>query len=367
MKFSKSLLIISIAAIAFCCLFMTSCNDEPIFYNICQEVELEDAVVKGNVYSIVETENYLYAANGYIYRKGLTEERGWKEVELPSDASSDNKVIRLASTDGYLYCFTNTGKVYYTETATSTVSWNDISDDLVTVSSSANNTCTIFDNDAPCNGNGKRRAFYSDSSNNKVYELIDGVPQTSVASGITSVAVAGYSRHYTSSSSSKPTCPIAAAYISNGDITVVAPDELITSDRESMFYHVADDVVKYSSDGTSWSTVEPSLSTPFSASYYTDGSSKWIYVGTKDSIECVNLNQNTGVPTTTISSPIGSNVTSCLGGMEIIGIYPYPLGSGNLYAAAVVYLSTTAASNNNKLWGYYPTRENDENNTWNCE
>ena len=52
-------------------IFTFSCTNEPIFYNIAQEVPLLDSVVKGNVYSIVEQGEYLYAANGKIFRKGI--------------------------------------------------------------------------------------------------------------------------------------------------------------------------------------------------------------------------------------------------------------------------------------------------------
>ena len=51
-------------------IFSFSCTNEPIFYNIAKEVPLLDSVVTGNVYSMVEQGEYLYAANGKIFRKG---------------------------------------------------------------------------------------------------------------------------------------------------------------------------------------------------------------------------------------------------------------------------------------------------------
>ena len=64
-------------------IFTFSCTNEPIFYNIAQEVPLLDSVVKGNVYSIVEQGEYLYAANGKIFRKGKTQEVTNMKKSLP--------------------------------------------------------------------------------------------------------------------------------------------------------------------------------------------------------------------------------------------------------------------------------------------
>ena len=82
---------------------LVSCENEPIFYNIAKEVPLLDSVVTGNVYSMVEQGNYLFAANGKIFRKGKNEEvtpqvNPWKSFDKPEGA-----IIKLASTDNYLY------------------------------------------------------------------------------------------------------------------------------------------------------------------------------------------------------------------------------------------------------------------------
>ena len=374
MKHTKAFLLLALSVLIF------SCSGEksgygPIFYNICQEVALEEPVVTGNIYSIVEGQigsaDYLFAANGRLWKKEALAERGWVECTLPDDVNDDigfNKIIRLATTDGYLYAFTAYKKVYYTKLE-ETFNWVDISDSLATVSTSANYTCTIFDNDAPCDGTGVRRAFYSNSSTNAVYELKDGVAQTTALS-VTVAPNIGYNGYYTSSSTSVPATPIKAAYISTNNTTIFSADVLLTSNRTTTFYHAANDRIDYSTDGATWNSVTPDIAVPYSLAYYTDGSNGWLYLGNKTGIEAININTNAGsdgVPTTTVSSAVGSNITSCLGDMLVMGIYPYPMGSKNVYAAAVVYFSTTAASNKNKLWGYYPTRADGNDDTWNCE
>ena len=337
----------------------------PIFYNITKEVELEDAVVTGNVYSLVDAGAFLYTCNGRIYRKSSSAERGWSEVDLASDMGTGNSVIRLASTDGYLYAMTNSYKIYCTTINSSTGAlgeWQDISDACATIST-YNTTVEIFDNDAEY-GTGKRRAFYS-GSDGALYEFSGSTPGTSAISYGDSFSVKAAANLKGDSTY----IPIKAAYISDSDITVVSNDVLLASNRTTYFYHMEEDSVYYSTDGISWTQVSLDSSTPYSFCYYTDGVGEWLYVGKKAGIEAIIL--SSGIPTTSISSSyvVGTNTTSCLGDSttRVIGLYPYPYASGNIYAAAITYYSSTAASNTNKLWGYYPTRSNGENCTWNCE
>ena len=90
-----------------------------------------------------------------------------------------------------------------------------------------------------------------------------------------------------------------------------------------------------------------------------------IYIGARNGLQAISINN--GIPVST-EAPIGKNVVSSLKDLTIIGIYPAPLGSGNIYAVTAKYMSTTAQSNINKLWGYYPQRaDRSKDDTWNCE
>lgn len=336
----------------------------PIFYNITREVALEKAIVEGNVYSMVDAGTYLYTCNGYIYKKLAAQERNWEKATLADSMGVGNSVIRLASTDGYIYALTNSYRIYCAKinsTNGDLENWTELSDNCATITTEGNKTIEIFDNDAEY-GTGKRRAFYS-SSDGSLYEF------SGTTAGTTALS---YGTNLTKADdflSSTTYIPIKAAYISSADVTAVSNDMLLTSNRTSYLYHMKEDYIYYSTDGSNWDYRTFDSSAPISLCYYTDGTNEWIYAGKKAGIEAIIL--NIGIPTTSISSSdvVGSNTTSCLGDSttRVIGLYPYPQGSGNIYAASVIYYSSTAASNKNRLWGYYPVRSNGENNTWNRE
>lgn len=332
------------------CFLLLSCENEPIFYNIAKEVALEEAVVTGNIYSLVEQGNYLYAANGNLYRKTATDIRSWSSVDIPSDIKNNslNLIIRLASTDDYLYLFTSAYEIYASP-AGDTLSWTKLTTNTSIV--------TIFDNEAPVN-TGKRKAFYSTSSG--VYQINGTTLSTTVYS--TSIV----------STKTTATSAIKASYISTGDKTIFSDDLALTSDNVTYFYKADLDLIKYSTDGTNWTSVVPDILDPLCLAFYNYNGSSWLYLGTEDGINVVNLT-STNVPTTTVSTPVGTNIDSCIDDTSIIGIYTYPQGSGNIYAASIVKSSSTSLSNKNKLWGYYGDRNPDvaavqeTDDTWNRE
>lgn len=337
-------------------IFTFSCTNEPIFYNIAQEVPLLDSVVKGNVYSIVEQGEYLYAANGKIFRKGKTQEvtnnsNPWKLVDKP-----DGKIIRLAATDSYLYALSvadpiNGSEKYtiYVSPAGDKLSWEAIS---VT-----GNVTAIFDNEA-APGTGKLQAYYSTKDG------IFAINGKTVGTTNLKTETNFISTKKETNSEEEASFAVKAATV--GDITVFSDDLSFCSDREKYFYKVDEKLIKYSTDGTNWTKVSLEISDSASACYYENNESAWLYVGTKvikddsSGIQAVNLNNN--IPTTTVSEPVGKNIASCLDDTQVIGLYPFPYGSGNLYAASIIYNGTNAFSNDNQLWGFYPDRD-----SWNRE
>ena len=358
-------------AATFSTLATTSCSGTksgygPIFYNIKQEVSLEKPVVTGNVYSMVHAGAFLYTCNGYIYFKPALSERGWNRAALAEDMKDGNYVIRLAATDGYLYALTRQYRTYSAQIDEGTgnlFNWKELTYDCATFTLEGNKIVEIFDNDADY-GTGTRRAFYS-GSDGQFYELKAGLAETTPLT---------YDAHLKQSQNLKLAItyiPVHAAYISNSDITVVSNDMNLTSDRTTFVYHMEEDVLYFSDDGENWNNyVTFDSAKPLCIAYYTDGFGEWVYVGKKAGVEAIILNRS-GIPSNDISSSyvVGKNTTSCLGDNtnQTIGLFPYPIGSGNLYASTIVYYSSKAASNTNKLWGYYPTRFNGEDATWNCE
>lgn len=339
---------------------LASCTNEPIFYNIAKEVPLLDSVVTGNVYSIVEQGGYLYAANGKIFRKGKTEEvtpqaNPWKVFDKPAGV-----IVKLASTENYLYALSvadsSSENPTYTIYASPAVSgskkptWTKVE---------ASGVKTIFDNEA-YDDTSKLRAFFS--TKDGIFELKDGNADSTNQKT---------ENNLISTKSEGASFAVKASYVSDLGITLFSDDLSFCSDRKTTFYKIDEKLVKYSVDGgANWTSVTPDISDSASACYYEHQGNAWIYVGTApydgDGLQAVNLNNN--IPTTTVSEPVGKNIASCLDDTQVIGLYPFPYGSGNLYAASVVLLSTTAFSNDNQLWGYYPVgKDGRENNSWNRE
>ena len=334
-------------------IFTFSCTNEPIFYNIAQEVPLLDSVVKGNVYSIVEQGEYLYAANGKIFRKGKTQEvtnnsNPWKLVDKPA-----GKIIRLAATDSYLYALSvadpiNGSEKYtiYVSPASDKLSWE--------VVSVTGNVTAIFDNEA-APGTGKLQAYYSTKDG------IFAINGKTVGTTNLKTETNFISTKKETNSEEEASFAVKAATV--GDITVFSDDLSLCSDREKYFYKVDEKFIKYSTDGNKWEKVSLDISDSASACYYESEGNSWIYVGTAPydgpGLQAINLNN--GIPTA-ISEPVGKNIASCLDDTQVIGLYPFPYGSGNLYAASVMILSSTALSNDNQLWGFYPDRD-----SWNRE
>lgn len=343
---------------------LISCENEPIFYNIAKEVPLLDSVVTGNVYSMVEQGEYLFAANGKIFRKGKNEEvtpqaNPWKLFDKP-----EGVIIKLASTDNYLYALsvsdTSSENPTYTIYSSPAVS-GDTKPTWTKVEASG--VKTIFDNEAKPS-TGKLRAFYS--TKDGVFELTNGTAST------TNIQTAG---NLVSSKKEvddeEAGFAVKAAYVELNDTTLFSDDLSFCSDKKTTFYKVDEKLIKYSVDGgKNWTNVNPDISDSASACYYEYNGNAWIYVGTSPydgpGLQAVNLNNN--IPTTTVSEPVGENIASCLDDTQVIGLYPFPFESGNLYAASVVLLSTTAFSNDNQLWGYYPVgKDGRENDSWNRE
>ena len=344
---------------------LVSCENEPIFYNIAKEVPLLDSVVTGNVYSMVEQGNYLFAANGKIFRKGKNEEvtpqvNPWKSFDKPEGA-----IIKLASTDDYLYALsvadTSSENPTYTIYSSPAVSGNT---KPTWTKVEASGVKTIFDNEAKPS-TGKLRAFYS--TKDGIYELTNGTAST------TNIQTEGNLISSKKEVDDKEAgFAVKAAYVELNDTTLFSDDLSFCSDKKTTFYKIDEKLVRYYTDGGSDENfVNPDISDSASACYYEYKGNAWIYVGTatKDGpgLQVVNL-KNNKIPTTEVSEPVGENIASCLDDTQVIGLYPFPFGSGNLYAASVVLLSTTAFSNDNQLWGYYPVgKDGREDDSWNRE
>ncbi len=320
-------------------LLFLACEQGIIFHDIALEIELEEANVIGNINSIVKLQGNLYTQNGNVYAKALNTERGWEKINAPE------RIIALSSDDKNLYALkagqtdddgnNHTYQAYVLLDGTG--AWKEVVGTKVeTITEEGEiheNVIALFDNavigDATTTDG--RNAYIR--INEKVF-LLDGeslgAEQTANGAGAETVAAANIaSGDYFSNS---------RAFCSNGTDTL---------------YTVSDETVEFSSDTTTWETSSVSVSDATVMIYASDK----IYVGTKEGLEQITTFDANKKPTSI--SNLGANAEATTGEKEILSIGYFGDYDGNaIYAGAIEQYST----NDNGLWGFYPSRNN-----WNFE
>ena len=308
-------------------IILASCSQLPIFWAIEQEIKLAEPAIKGNVYSVVRCGDYLYAANGNVYRKHRTSERGWEKISAPPNGAE-----YLASSNTHVYALSaheNDCQVYSYNPLTNT--WQEVSD-----ASGKADEVVIFDNGV----SGAGRLAYVRVGGN-VYKLLPtgkattAEPATNGAGANTKAAAAGSSGDYFSNT---------RAFCSD--------------DSGSNLYSVADDGKTIKHGATFAALTNTSVQTSETITclvYMFDGTDPYLIAGTKKGLEKIVL--SSGIPQS--AGILGSNAEAAFGESEIFCVAFFRDGSN--YA---IYAGTgkASASKHNALWGYYPSRGN-----WNYE
>ncbi len=302
-------LIISVLAV------LMSCKNEPIFYSIEQEINLNDPVVLGTIYTITEAGGTLYAANGLLFSKSSSD-RGWEQEKKP-----DGFIIRTASDNTHVYAL-NSDNILYSSPLVSPLSWTKIDESAQ----------ELFDNNAL--NSLVKKAFITKADG--AYALENGSFGGAVTSG----------------NASKDS--LTAEYI-NGQ-TYFSSSILFTSNRETMLYRVSESGIEYSSDNTNWRLVSITITNPMSLEFYKNAAGSSLFTGTKTGIRSISVTNS--IPSATVVPVPGANSDSCFGQSEIPFIFAYPLGEGCVYVSSM----KTDNSKNTKFWAYYPSRDN-----WNLE
>lgn len=386
-----------------------SCQ-EPIFYNVRTEVPLGDRQISGTVYSLVrhrtsDSKEYLFAANGRIWKKDVTEsfengtstpsdghyEGHWDEISKPENSgslsSSDfiaNRVEGLASnSSNELYALSieygrnddSENQQYYYTLSYSTddgASWKTVQyystgeNVAGDISSSNSSIKTLFSTNTPKSEN--RKAFAN--LKGKIYLLEGGIAKL-IYSSSTSDTIDSTSFTYnglTSSSKSVATFNGNTFYFSDG----VAMNSNETKDENATYlYKSADSDVQYSTDGTTWTTVDVNLSTLESIAYYEGG----LLCGTTSGVQKVSAGAD-GKPANSLGS-LFSNTSTALSTYyevsNILVIDPSTDETGTDFYASLNYSgsssSTNATNTNRGLWSYYPGRDDNFDGTgdWNRE
>lgn len=173
-------------------LFFTGCQD-PIFWNVRQEVKLEKAEILGDIFSIVRFGDRLFVANGNIYSKPKNADRhgAWSKMGSPG-----GHVLKVAADETYLYALSFTfeeddsegemavasKRLYYSSDGNT---WNPVS---LSLGRGHDEVAHLFCTNAP---QADHRSAYI-NRNGTVYEL-NGASATSVSasSGTRSCVYAG--------------------------------------------------------------------------------------------------------------------------------------------------------------------------------
>lgn len=162
----------------------SGCQD-PIFWNIRQEVKLEEATIYGDIFSIVRFKDKLFIANGNIYSKdkNANSHGQWSKMNGPA-----GHVLTVAADSSYVYALSVTSrkndsegemelesrKLYYSSDGNS---WKEVSG--ITLSNSKSDVVKLLCTNSP---KVAHRYAYIRNKNN-VYELNGSSASSSAESG----------------------------------------------------------------------------------------------------------------------------------------------------------------------------------------
>ena len=326
--------------LVFCVLtIFCSCDQAPIFYDISQEIKLDDPTITGKVYSIKMVASVLYAANSNLYEKSVSEKR-WKKV-----SNTPSNIIDIAYADKYLYVLAEptsegTYTVYAHKLNTENTLDNDSSwEKVITGISYLFDNQVFFEAKAYCSkkedGNWKVFELSANSYSSKAVKSIYGEEIKAA------VHLAG--NDYFSSDISMVAVPVDSTggyiYVRDGKTVKCAND--IT------------EVNQYISDSSQPSPFKATSSTKEIITSLSVFDNK-LYAGTEAGFQIADLTNN-GVPSSFYDPD--SNAESSFGTREVLGIWNFD-GKDNFF----VSVTSTQSSNYDALWGFDSKTEK-----WNIE
>lgn len=334
-KFYSAVLFLTVLALAF-----TACSQEPIFYNIDQEVVLSDGQINGNVISMVPLDGKIYTANGYLWSKDLNAKNSWKKIPSPAGIS---RVVRVVSDSSNLYVLSDgVGGKYKVFAATSisldkpdfsSADWENVKEFDV------NNNPGFFDNGVfnPADGTTAGRNAYvsfadpENSSKGITYKL-NG----------TEDPVQKNVRDFFSDKNDQILHSAASVsgrgdYFSVNECSVSYGSKFYTAAYDSKSVDYADPDVGGKKSITVGSNGIKSL--------FVSGSE--IFVGTSYGYKKISLSGSEP----SLKDAAEGNASASFGSRIILGVWAY----GKTDAVNHIYVASLSSSNStySKLWGYY--------------
>ena len=218
----------------------SGCQD-PIFWNIRQEVKLEEATIYGDIFSIVRFKDKLFIANGNIYSKdkNANSHGQWSKMNGPA-----GHVLTVAADSSYVYALSVTSrkndsegemeldsrKLYYSSDGNS---WKEVSG--ITLSNSKSDVVKLLCTNSP---KVAHRYAYIRNKNN-VYELNGSSASSSAVSGADSAL----------------SCVYADGGVKFYNAEAACTDETETIDATAIYYSSGSDLKRVNADGSSEKTV----------------------------------------------------------------------------------------------------------------
>ena len=287
-------------------LVFVSCQQDHIFYDISQEIQLDKPSIGGKVVSIKKAENSLYAINGMLNYKSLEEKR-WTKVETPveeisSVAVGNGKIYILSGNTVYAANLDEDGKV--------SSSWESYKEGI----------SRLFDNQAGTVYIVKEEKLYKIGEETEItVTLADGAEAKNV---VTALSLGGVDYFFGTTA-----CAVS----------------------ENNFYFANEGEIKYGNGSGSLNT--DSTDSTLTSMTILD---KNLYIGTDSGAFVAKISDNGALSS---FKELSDNAESSFGGREVLGIWKFDDGDN-------FFVSVTSASSSlyDALWGYDSSL-----NKWNLE
>ncbi len=346
---TKKYILIAILGI----LLFASCQNQPIFSAIEQEIHLKNFSVDGNIIGIINVGANVYAASpAKIYSKGNGSDAIWSEI---LDAG---RITGLASDGTNIFVSFQSGKVKFLDTNNTNNEWKDIPN--------TENIQRVF---------GNKTVFGYDSSNKKVYKISTSSSQEILADDNSIISAANDYFLITGKSKTDNEAAVSPKLYKGAALQNGLPEKAINIcafDNDNIFV-LADSSLYYYTDNGTWNNkIEIKKDkVPFTISYFKERKTVLIgcikgYTEIKldndnptDLSKAKQLNPGEEGSTTPpdsnaqYQSAIGLYVTS-----PILGV-----GRGDSTYALFVGIHAGAIYRNTGLWGFYSYKKRE----WNRE
>ena len=321
----------------------SGCQD-PIFWNIRQEVKLEEATIYGDIFSIVRFKDKLFIANGNIYSKdkNANSHGQWSKMNGPA-----GHVLTVAADSSYVYALSVTSrkndsegemeldsrKLYYSSDGNS---WKEVSG--ITLSNSKSDVVKLLCTNSP---KVAHRYAYIRNKNN-VYELKGSSASSSAVSGADSAL----------------SCVYADGGVKFYNAEAACTDETESSDVSAIYYSSGSDLKRVNADGSSEKTVVNGIrSTVYGIAVMKDS----VLVTTAGGTALVARDSGTEIQFANLQSTLSTLYESraCLAVNPGLNAHDCAVYAGLSVQGTG---SNSALFTHEGLWSYYPAR-----GKWNIE